>query len=342
MDLSLSEDQSAVLGALESLAKPYISAPANCRSFTLVSLELERDLIAGGFLDVAFEPELGLATAALVVGQLARLPYAVEIAASALVRPLLGAALPRPICLVEADALQRPVRFLAPGASVVVLHQDRVTSFTASADDVRAVETVFAYPTAMLAPDVRRLSQSRPHNVQAVTLRARWRLAVAAEVAGLLGAAIDTAVAYVSERKQFGRPLGAFQAVRHRLAEASVRATGVRWLALKAADSDDAADAALAAHYAQESATGIIYDLHQFFGAMGVTLEHPFHLWTYRLKALLADLGGRSAQAADAAELLWATPAPPQTRHDHGGSRSMATGRGTLSIPLEDLAATGS
>jgi hypothetical protein len=38
---------------------------------------------------------------------------------------------------------------------------------------------------------------------------------------------------------------------------------------------------------------------------MGVTLEHPLHLWTYRLKALLSDLGGRSAHAVDAAALIW-------------------------------------
>jgi alkylation response protein AidB-like acyl-CoA dehydrogenase len=109
----------------------------------------------------------------------------------------------------------------------------------------------------------------------------------------------------VSERKQFGRPLATFQAIRHRLAEASVRATGVRWLALKAAASDDAADAALAAHHAQDSAARIVYDLHQFLGGMGITLEHPLHLWTYRLKALLADLGGRHAHASAAAGFLW-------------------------------------
>jgi alkylation response protein AidB-like acyl-CoA dehydrogenase len=136
-------------------------------------------------------------------------------------------------------------------------------------------------------------------------LRARWQVALAAEIAGLLGAAIASTVAYVNERQQFGRPLGSFQAVRHRLAEASVRASGTRWLALKAADTGDPGDAALAANFAQDSATGIVYDLHQFFGAMGVTLEHPLHYWTYRLKALLSELGGRSAQAADAADLIW-------------------------------------
>jgi alkylation response protein AidB-like acyl-CoA dehydrogenase len=142
-------------------------------------------------------------------------------------------------------------------------------------------------------------------NVTAASFRARWQVAVASEIAGLLGAAIASTVTYVSERKQFGRPLGSFQAMRHRLAEASVRANGARWLALKAADSGEPADAALAAHFAQDSATGIVYDLHQFFGAMGVTLEHPLHLWTYRLKALLCELGGRSVQAAGAADLIW-------------------------------------
>jgi hypothetical protein len=304
MELSLSADQSAILRALESLAKPYFAAPISSRGFTLVSAELDRALEEGGFLDVAAEPELGALTAALVVEQLARLPYAIEVAASALLRPMLDAALERPICMVEANSLDRPVRFLAPGASVVVLHPDRVTSFTAAPDNVHAVESVFAYPMATLVVRATGVA-AVTYDVPVAFLRARWQVALAVEIAGLLGAAIASTVSYVSERKQFGRPLGSFQAIRHRLAEASVRASGARLLALKAADSGEPADAALAAHFAQDSASGIVYDLHQFFGAMGVTLEHPLHLWTYRLKALLSELGGRSAQAADAANLIW-------------------------------------
>jgi hypothetical protein len=41
-------------------------------------------------------------------------------------------------------------------------------------------------------------------------------------------------------------------------------------------------------------------------GAMGMTLEHPLHLWTYRLKALLSELGGRGAQAQAAARFCFA------------------------------------
>ena len=305
MRLSLSADQSAVLGALEALAKPFAAPPTDCRGFCLVDPALDQALANGGFLDVAYEPELGVLTAALVVAQLARLPYASEVAASALVRPLFGDTLVRPVCLVEAGVPHRPVRFLSPGASVVVLHADSVTSFTATTEDVRPVETIFAYPTAMLSAAADRQARMTAHMVSAEALRARWRVALAAEIAGLLSAAVQSTVAYVSDRKQFGRPIGTFQAVRHRLAEASVRAAGTNWLALKAAGSGRPDDAALAAYHAQESATLTVYDLHQFLGAMGVTLEHPLHLWTYRLKALLSELGGRTAQGSDAAGLIW-------------------------------------
>ena len=86
------------------------------------------------------------------------------------------------------------------------------------------------------------------------------------------------------------------------MAECAVLAGGVRWLALKAAGTGDQGDAALAALHAQESATRVIYDVHQMFAAMGMTLEHPLHLWTYRLKALLSELGGRGGQASAVAQ----------------------------------------
>jgi alkylation response protein AidB-like acyl-CoA dehydrogenase len=308
MELSLSPDQSVILDAVESLVRPYAALPADTRHFVLHSPELDRKLAEGGFLDVAFDPNLGAITAALILERVARLPYAVEASASLLIRPLLGE-MPRPICLVEVDAPQRPVRHLQPGATVIVLHSNKVMSFVAGPEDVRPVESLYAHPVAMVKTTDDLAARSQEHDVSPLTVRTRWRVALAAEIAGLLGAAIDTTVTYVSERRQFGRALATFQAIRHRLAEASVRATGARWLALKAASSNDAIDAALAAHYAQDSATRIAYDLHQFLGGMGMTLEHPLHLWTYRLRALLADLGGRQAHAVAAARFIWDRPA---------------------------------
>ncbi len=137
---------------------------------------------------------------------------------------------------------------------------------------------------------------------QAATVRTWLRVANAAEMAGLLKAAVDATVEHISVRKQFGRPIGTFQALRHRIAECTVLAGGVRWLALKAAWSGDAGDAALAALHGQDSATRVVYDVHQMSGAMGMTLEMELHLWTYRMKALIGELGGRAGQAAAVGE----------------------------------------
>jgi hypothetical protein len=304
MQLSLSEDQTQILDFIDSLTRPYAGVPMHDISFALTSDELDRELVEGGFLEVAAIPELGPVTAALVAEKLARLPFAVEAAASALVRPLLDPDLPRPICLVEEGQLRKPVRFLKPGATVVVVGDKGVRSFTAGSEQVRAAEgeVLYAYPIAYLndVPD-----DARAHDVSPDELRRAWRVALAAEAAGLLAAALQSVTTYVSERKQFGRPIATFQALRHRLAEAQVLTNGCYWLAMRAAGTGDAGDAALAALHAQEAAKKVGYDYHQFLGAMGMTLEHPLHLWTYRLKLLTAELGGRGAQAVAAADAIW-------------------------------------
>lgn len=304
MQLTLSEDQTQVLDAIDSLARPYASVPLNDASFVLESAELDAALVENGFLDVLVVDELGPVTAALVVERLARLPFAVEAAASALVRPLVDPELPRPICLVEESRTGGPVRFLRPGATVVVVGSSGVSSFTAEQDMIAPApeDTPYAYPIAFLAGQ---LDTPTRHEVDPSEVLRAWRVAVAAEAAGLLGAALANTVSHVSERRQFGRPLATFQALRHRLAEDQVVTNSVYWLALRAAASGTAADAAMALLHAQEATKRVCYDYHQFLGGMGMTLEHPLHLWTYRLKLLSAELGGRADQGLAAAEALW-------------------------------------
>ncbi len=302
MELSLNADQIAICDALDTLTRPYANVSLHETGFALTDAALDRELADGGFLDVGFDPDLGIGSAAIIVERLARLPQATEAALSAIVRPLLGEGIAAPMCIIEASQMQRPVRFLKAGATVVVVG-DTVSSFTANADQVRAEpDALFGYPVATLRaiPDGR-----MAHDVCVADLKTRWRIALAAEAAGLLAAALDSVCAYTSDRQQFGRPLASFQGMRHRLAEAQVRTNGVYWLAMKAANTLDPADAALAAFHAQESARIVVYDFHQFLGGMGMTLEHPLHLWTYRLKLLIGELGGRGANALAAAETLW-------------------------------------
>ncbi|MFC0204998.1 acyl-CoA dehydrogenase family protein [Novosphingobium soli] len=304
MQLALNEDQTQVLDFVDSLARPYAGVPMHDVSLALESPDLDAALVENGFLDVMAVEELGPVTAALVVEKLARLPFAVEAAASALVRPLIDPELARPLCLVEEGRTGNPVRFLRPGATVVVVGPSGVRSFTAQGGMIAPAQadTLYAYPVAFLnrLPDA--MTQ---HDVDPAEILRAWRVAVAAEAAGLLDAALAATVIYVSERKQFGRPLATFQGMRHRLAEDQVATNSVRWLALRAAGTGDPGDAAMALLHAQDTARRVCYDYHQFLGGMGMTLEHPLHLWTYRLKLLTAELGGRGEQGLAAAEALW-------------------------------------
>ncbi len=208
-----------------------------------------------------------------------------------LVRPQLPGEWPRPLALIENG---RPGRFVVAARTILVIDGGTLGLVQPAANDVEPVESLFAYPMGTLKTGAK---QRQLSNEEAAKVRKWLRIALAAEASGLLHAAIASTVEHLTLRKQFGRPLGTFQALRHRMAECAVLAGGVRWLALKAAATADEGDAAMAAMHAQESATRVIYDVHQMLAAMGMTLEHPLHLWTYRLKALLSELGGRGGQA---------------------------------------------
>jgi hypothetical protein len=281
------------LTALDGLAAPFEQMPVDFRGFSLQSDALEQQLTAAEFFDVASIPGLGPVAAALVVERLARLPCTAEVALSMLVRPqLAGGEWPRPFALVDHG---KPARFVAQARTLLIANGETLAAAQLSDDATESLDTIFAYPMGRLKAEPRATQLTA---ADAERARKWLRVALAAEAAGLMQGAIDSTVEHLSVRKQFGRPLGSFQALRHRMAECAVLAGGVKWLALKAAGTAADGDAALAAFHAQESATRVVYDLHQMLGAMGVTLEHPLHLWTYRLKVLLSELGGRGSQAA--------------------------------------------
>lgn len=292
MHFAMTEDQEALLTALEGLCSRFQQKPVEFRGFALESQALDEALQAAEFFDIAGTAGLGPVAAVLAVERLARLPYAAEVGLSMLVRPHLpDPSCPRPLAVVPRG---RPGRFVANARTLLIANGEALELASVSPGDVAAVDSIYAYPmgrvvsaleTSPLAPEV------------ATRIRAWSRVALAAEAAGLMQAGIDATVEHLTERKQFGRPLGTFQALRHRLSECAVLTGGVKWLAMQAASTGEPGDAALAAFHAQQSATQVAYDLHQMLGTMGMTLEHPLHLWTYRLKVLIGELGGRGAQA---------------------------------------------
>jgi hypothetical protein len=196
-----------------------------------------------------------------------------------------------------------PVRFGAEAKTALIAEGSQVKRVDVKPGDFTPLETLFAYPLARLSDAAR--GRASVIEGDADKLRALWTLGLAAELVGAMDSTIQWTLDYVIQRKQFGRAIGSFQAVHHRLAECAVLRESARWLTLKAGGSGDPADAALASGFAQDAAKRVAYDAHQFHGAIGLTLEHPLHLWTYRLKALISELGGASAQFDAAAQAVW-------------------------------------
>ncbi|MCA0242330.1 MAG: acyl-CoA dehydrogenase [Proteobacteria bacterium] len=307
MRLEFDDDQRALLDAVGAVAAVHRALPLAGGVRFEYSTALARDLEAGGYFDAVLTDGLGPPAAAAMLIELAQLPACAEIAASALLAPRLG--LPRPCAVLEADR-GAPARFLPQARSVVAIGPDGVFHAALRDGDARHVDSLFAYPMGVLAaPEALAWQPAAIGRDEALDL---WRSALAAETVGCLAAALDSVLAHVKDRRQFGRPLGSLQAVQHRLAGCATRIEGARWLALAAAAGQVAP--ALAAAQAQQAVRPVCYDLHQFMGAMGLTLEHPLHRWTYRAKRLQAELGGAERQFAAAAAAAWPDPAPEGAR----------------------------
>ncbi len=296
------EDQAAFLSMIDKVAEGEEgwSHSPDWQRFVW-SPGFDAMLEENGFLDCAQEETLGLTAAAAMVWRLARLPVAVECAGSALLRAPYAPHLPRPLAVIEDDPA-RPARFLPVARSALLIAADGgVRQAVLEPGAVRPQESLFAYPMGALAGPV----DWQPLEADPAALRDAWRVALAAELGGVLKGGLDAVLDHVRQRHQFGRPLGSFQAVQHRLASAAGKIEAAYWLTLKAAQRLDPADATVALAYVQDASTRIVYDLHQFMGAMGLTLEHPLHRWTYRARLLRSGLGGAAANMQTAAERRW-------------------------------------
>ncbi len=304
MDFEPTDDQASIVDGLDKLIASFGLEPPKEPVFSAYARDLDAALAENGYLDIAREDGFGALDGALIVERLARHPRTVEAAATILVAPALGIEPGiRPIAL--ATRIDAAARYLPMAGLLFVLDGDDVRVIEVTPEAVEPVETLFAYPYGRLRePAV--ATGTLLEGDAARTLARRWRLAIAVEAAGLMQSALDTVVEHVRTRVAFGRPLGGFQAIQHRLAMAAETTQSTKWLALRAAYSDSEQDCAVAACFAQDRIPGFTYDLHQFSGAMGLTLEYPLHHWSYRLRALLGELGGSSAQARAAAQAAWA------------------------------------
>ena len=131
--------------------------------------------------------------------------------------------------------------------------------------------------------------------------------------AELLGAAqhmLDVSVEYAKDRVQFDKPIGSFQAVKHRLADMLVDVEGMRsavyyaaWC-LSVADADSSIAASTAKAWCSDAATRVLASALQVHGGIGFTWEHDTHLYLKRGQLDSLAFGDATFHRARLARLL--------------------------------------
>jgi alkylation response protein AidB-like acyl-CoA dehydrogenase len=139
---------------------------------------------------------------------------------------------------------------------------------------------------------------------------------LASELLGVADQCLGMTVTYVKERRQFARPVGSFQAVKHRLADVWVAVTQARAAARYAAaclstgDPDTPVAVALAKAACGEAAVLAAQECVQLHGGIGFTWEHPAHLLLKRAKSGSMALGTPDRHRAALAALVDLPPPP--------------------------------
>ena len=203
--------------------------------------------------------------------------------------------------VLEADRVERiAVVGAGPTLAVIDAPDPPALRFVGTVDFSRRV---FELDTAGVALRPQPLP---PHTLDAWVDRAY--VSLAAEMAGTARRIFTMALEYAKARKQFDVPIGSFQAIQHKLAEASLaleRATAAVRYAAMSVDADDV-NRAKACHAAKaaagETARRILKDGIQIHGGIGYTWEHDLHLFLRRATAdeyLLGATGWHLDRLAD-------------------------------------------
>jgi alkylation response protein AidB-like acyl-CoA dehydrogenase len=158
------------------------------------------------------------------------------------------------------------------------------------------------------APGSRLVAGARAEQAVAAALAAGAAM-LAAEQLGVAERCLEMTVAYLKERRQFGRQIGSFQALKHRAADLWVGVTQARAAARYAAacltsgDADTPVAIALAKAACSDIAVHAAQECLQLHGGIGFTWEHPTHLYLKRAKSSSLGFGTADRHRASLAGL---------------------------------------
>lgn len=277
MRFALTEEQRDFRDAVDSLLRDaggVAAARAWAAGDTKPGLEIWRGLAAIGTHSLAGEYPVELCAAVERIGYHA-------------------APGPYPESLAVATALPDWRPRIAAGA-VVTVAVPPVSPYAPNADIAEACfPTAESRPVASLDPtrSLFPVTDQPPHPDLILDTAA---LLTAAQLLGLGRAALDMTVAYAKQRVQYGRAIGEYQAVKHRLADAHTGLEFARPLVFAAALSADPRDVSAAKAAASEAAYRAARAALQLHGAIGYTDEYDLSVYFKKIRALHSAWGSPS------------------------------------------------
>jgi len=241
-------------------------------------------------------------------GELADAAAVLEELGKALVpTPLLGTTLAELALLATDDPDADALEALAAGQRVGTVVFDRDYALNGEADVVLAVgdghiqrwSDVRAEPLTPLDP-TRRLARLTPGSTTTIGadpgLADTAAILLAAEQIGAASRCLDLTVDYTKQRVQFGRPIGSFQALKHRMADLYVAVQSARAVVGDAVADPNPVSAALARLAASEAFTTVAGEAIQLHGGIAITWEHDMHLYFKRAYSSAELLGSPAEQ----------------------------------------------
>jgi alkylation response protein AidB-like acyl-CoA dehydrogenase len=217
--------------------------------------------------------------------------------------PLLGTTLAELALLAAPEPDAETLASLAEGSSIgaLVLHADYVVNgdiadvVVAAADGQLSRWTRFsAQPVATMDP-TRRLARMRPEETEPIGadpgIADTAAILLAAEQIGAAERCLELTVEYTKNREQFGRKIGGFQALKHRMADLYVAVAAAKAVVSDACDDPTPTNAATARLAATEALQAVAADGIQLHGGIAITWEHDMHLYFKRAHGSAQLLG---------------------------------------------------
>ena len=217
--------------------------------------------------------------------------------------PLLGTTLAELALLAAPEPDAETLERLAEGGSIgaLVLDADYVVNgdiadvvVACDGDQVNRWTRFSAQPVATMDP-TRRLARLRAEEVEAIGtdpgIADIAAILLAAEQIGAAERCLELTVEYTKSRVQFGRPIGSFQALKHRMADLYVAVAAARAVVSDACNEPTPTNAATARLAATEALCAVAAEGIQLHGGIAITWEHDMHLYFKRAHGSAQLLG---------------------------------------------------